>query len=158
MAEEAKKKVKKEKIPRVSMPEQKPDVRARNFIEVPLGYTPEMAMKEASRCIQCKKPGCVAGCPVEIDIPGFIKRIKEGEFTQSIRHIWQKNSLPAVCGRVCPQEIQCEGLCIVGKRDDPVAIGNLERFAADWERENGSGELPPKAEPTGKKIAVVGSG
>jgi len=144
MAEEAKKKVKKEKIPRVSMPEQEPAVRAKNFLEVPTGYTPEMAMKEAARCIQCKKPGCVAGCPVEIDIPGFIKLIKEGDFTQSIRHIWQKNSLPAVCGRVCPQEIQCEGLCIVGKKDDPVAIGNLERFAADWERENGTGELPPK--------------
>jgi glutamate synthase (NADPH/NADH) small chain len=95
---------------------------------------------------------------VEIDIPGFIKLIKEGDFTQAIRHVWQKNSLPAVCGRVCPQEIQCEGLCIVGKKDDPVAIGHLERFVADWERENGTGELPPKAKPTGKKVAVVGSG
>jgi glutamate synthase (NADPH/NADH) small chain len=100
----------------------------------------------------------VAGCPVEIDIPGFIQLIKEEKFTESIRHIWQKNSLPAVCGRVCPQEIQCEGLCIVGKKGEPVAIGNLERFVADWERENGTGELPPKADPTGKKVAVVGSG
>jgi glutamate synthase (NADPH/NADH) small chain len=100
----------------------------------------------------------VAGCPVEIDIPGFIQLIKEEKFTESIRHIWQKNSLPAVCGRVCPQEIQCEGLCIVGKKGEPVAIGNLERFVADWERENGTGELPPKADSTGKKVAVVGSG
>jgi glutamate synthase (NADPH/NADH) small chain len=140
------------------MPEQKPEVRARNFEEVPFGYTPEMAMKEAERCLQCKKPACVTGCPVEIDIPGFIKLIKEGEFTQSIRHIWKQNSLPAVCGRVCPQEIQCEGLCLVGKKGDPVAIGNLERFAADQERAHGTGALPPKAEPTGKRVAVVGSG
>ena len=158
MAQEATQKVKREKIPRQPMPEQEPKVRAKNFKEVPFGYSSETAMQEAQRCLQCKKPACVAGCPVGIDIPGFIKLIKEGEFTQSIRKLWQKNSLPAVCGRVCPQEIQCEGLCIVGKKGEPVAIGNLERFAADWERENGTGELPPKAEPTGKKIAVVGSG
>jgi glutamate synthase (NADPH/NADH) small chain len=158
MAPEATQKVKREKIPRQPMPEQEPKVRAKNFKEVPLGYDPETAMKEAQRCLQCKKPACVAGCPVGIDIPGFIRLIKEGEFTQSIRKLWEKNSLPAVCGRVCPQEIQCEGVCIVGKKGVPVAIGNLERFAADWERENGTGELPPKAEPTGKKIAVVGSG
>jgi glutamate synthase (NADPH/NADH) small chain len=115
-------------------------------------------MKEAERCMQCKKPACVAGCPVEVDIPGFIKLIKEGEFTKSIRNLWSKNSLPAVCGRVCPQEIQCEGLCIIGKKGDPVAVGNLERFAADWERQNGTGELPPKADPTDKRVAVVGSG
>ena len=155
MAEKA---AKKEKIPRVEMPEQEPLVRARNFEEVPFGYTPEMAMEEASRCLQCKKPACVAGCPVEIDIPGFIKLIQEGEFTQSIRKLWAKNSLPAVCGRVCPQEIQCEGLCIVGKKGEPVAIGNLERFAADHERVHGTGELPPTAKPNGKKVAVVGSG
>jgi glutamate synthase (NADPH/NADH) small chain len=95
---------------------------------------------------------------VEIDIPGFISLIKEGEFTQAIRHIWSKNSLPAICGRVCPQEIQCEGRCIVGKKGEPVAIGNLERFAADYERAHGTGALPPKAEPTGKRVAVVGSG
>ena len=158
MAPEATQKVKREKIPRQPMPEQEPKVRAKNFKEVPLGYDPETAMKEAQRCLQCKKPACVAGCPVGIDIPGFIRLIKEGEFTRSIRKLWEKNSLPAVCGRVCPQEIQCEGVCIVGKKGVPVAIGNLERFAADWERENGTGELPPKAEPTGKKIAVVGSG
>jgi len=158
MEEPVKKKTKTEKIPRVAMPEQEADVRARNFLEVPTGYTPEMAVLEAQRCLQCKKPGCVAGCPVGIDIPGFIQLIKDGDFTRSIRHIWQKNSLPAVCGRVCPQEIQCEGLCILAKKGDAVAIGNLERFAADWERGNGTGELPPKAEPTGKKVAVVGSG
>jgi len=100
MADEAKKQLKKEKISRVSMPEQEAAVRARNFLEVPTGYTQEMAMQEAKRCLQCKKPGCVEGCPVGIDIPGFIKLIADGEFTQSIRHIWQKNSLPAVCGRV----------------------------------------------------------
>ena len=155
MAEKA---AKKKKIPRVEMPEQEPLVRARNFEEVPFGYTPEMAMEEASRCLQCKKPACVAGCPVEIDIPGFIQLIKDGEFTQSIRKLWEKNSLPAVCGRVCPQEIQCEGLCIVGKKGEPVAIGNLERFAADHERGYGTGELPPTAKPNGKKVAVVGSG
>jgi glutamate synthase (NADPH/NADH) small chain len=115
-------------------------------------------MKEAERCLQCKKPACVTGCPVEIDIPGFIRLIKEGDFTKSIRKLWEKNSLPAICGRVCPQEIQCEGVCIVGKKGEPVAVGNLERFAADWERENGTGALPPKAEPKGKKVAVVGSG
>ncbi len=158
MAEKATKKEKREKIPRQLMPEQEPKVRAKNFDEVPFGYSPETAIKEAQRCLQCKKPGCVAGCPVEIDIPGFIQLIKEEKFTESIRHIWQKNSLPAVCGRVCPQEIQCEGRCIVGKKGEPVAIGNLERFVADWERENGTGALPPKADPTGKKVAVVGSG
>jgi len=158
MAEELTKEAKKEKKPRVAMPEQAPQIRARNFLEVPTGYTPEMAMEEASRCLQCKKPGCVDGCPVGIDIPGFIKLIVEGDFTKSIRHIWTMNSLPAVCGRVCPQEIQCEGKCILAKKGDPVAIGNLERFVADWERENGTGALPPVAEPTGKRVAVVGSG
>ena len=151
-------KTKKEKIPRQIMPEQEPQARARNFKEVPLGYTPEMAITEAKRCLQCKKPVCIEGCPVEIDIPGFIQLIKEGEFTRSIRNLWSKNSLPAVCGRVCPQEIQCEGKCILGKKGEPVAIGNLERFAADWERANGTGALPPRAASTGKKVAVVGSG
>jgi len=151
-------KEKKRKIPRQPMPEQDPKVRARNFMEVPLGYTPELAMMEAERCLQCKKPSCVEGCPVSVDIPGFIRHIKTGEFTQAIRNLWSKNSLPAVCGRVCPQEIQCEGSCILGKKEAPVAIGNLERFAADHERTHGTGELPPKAAPTGKKVAVVGSG
>lgn len=158
MTKEAGKKEKKETIPRQPMPEQEPKVRAKNFDEVPLGQSPEVAMKEAQRCIQCKKPSCVEGCPVEVDIPGFIKELQQGEFTKAIRKIWEKNALPAVCGRVCPQELQCEGNCILGKKGAPVAIGNLERFAADYERKNGKGELPPKAEPTGKKVAVVGSG
>lgn len=152
------KKEKKGKAPRVAMPEQKPEIRKRNFEEVPTGYTVAMAQEEAARCLQCKKPGCVEGCPVGVDIPGFIDLVAEGDFTAAIRHVWTKNALPAVCGRVCPQEIQCEGLCIVGKRGEAVAIGNLERFVADYERENGTGELPPKAAPTGKKVAVVGSG
>ncbi len=149
---------KKEKIPRQKMPEQDPQVRRHNFNEVPYGYTPELAMKEAERCIQCKDPRCKQGCPVEIDIPAFIKFIKEGDFEGAIRKIWEKNALPAVCGRVCPQEVQCEGLCVIGKKDEPVAIGNLERFAADYQRLHGRQILPPKAEPTGKKVAVVGSG
>ena len=149
---------KKEKIPRQKMPEQEPKVRARNFQEVPLGYTPELARQEAQRCIQCKEPRCKQGCPVEIDIPQFIAAIKEGEFEAAIRKLWEKNSLPAVCGRVCPQEVQCEGMCILGKKDAPVAIGNLERFAADYQRLEGRSILPPKAEATGKKVAVVGAG
>ena len=149
---------KKPKISRQPMPEQAPEIRRRNFKEVPTGYTPEMAMAEAARCLQCKNPSCVQGCPVQVDIPGFIKHIQKGEFTQATRNLWGKNSLPAVCGRVCPQENQCEGRCILGKKGEPVAIGNLERFAADYERLHGSGELPPVAAPTGKRVAVVGSG
>ncbi len=149
---------KKGQSSRVAMPEQDPKVRARNFLEVPTGYTVKMAQEEASRCLQCKKPGCVEGCPVGVDIPGFIDLIAHGDFTGAIRNLWRKNALPAVCGRVCPQESQCEGKCIVGKKGQPVAIGNLERFCADYEREHGQGELPPKAGPTGKRVAVVGSG
>jgi len=149
---------KKEKIPRQGMPEQKPEVRRRNFKEVPLGYTRELAMKEAERCLQCKKPSCMEDCPVSVDIPGFIKFIKEGDFSGAIHKIWEKNALPAVCGRVCPQEMQCEGNCILGKKGEPVAIGNLERFVADYERENGKGDIPEKVERTGKRVAVVGSG
>ena len=148
----------KEKIPRQQMPEQKAEVRKRNFEEVPLGFSEETAVTEAQRCLQCKKPTCVEGCPVSVDIPGFIALIKEREFTKSIRHVWERNSLPAVCGRVCPQESQCEGACILGKKDNPVAIGCLERFVADRERNQGTGELPPRAAPTGKKVAVVGCG
>jgi glutamate synthase (NADPH/NADH) small chain len=158
MSVESTPKEKKEKKGKVRMPEQDPKVRARNFLEVPTGYTPEMAKEEATRCLQCKNPGCVDGCPVGIDIPGFIKLVKEGEFTQSIRHVWSQNSLPAVCGRVCPQESQCEGKCILAKKGDPVAIGNLERFVADYERAHGTGALPPKAAATGKRVAVVGAG
>ena len=150
--------VKTEKKSRVPMPEQDPKVRARNFLEVPTGYTMKMAQEEAERCLQCKKPGCVTGCPVGVDIPAFIDLIVQGDMSGAIRNLWQKNALPAVCGRVCPQEIQCEGKCIVGKKGEPVAIGNLERFCADYEREHGTGELPPKQPRTGKKVAVVGSG
>jgi len=155
MAETA---TKKKKVGRHPMPEQEAKVRAHNFLEVPTGYTIKMAQEEASRCLQCKKPACVEGCPVSVDIPGFIALITEGDLTGAMRNLWTKNALPAVCGRVCPQEIQCEGKCIVGRKGEAVAIGNLERFVADYERENGTGELPPKAEPTGKRVAVVGSG
>ncbi len=149
---------KKNGIPRQTMPEQKPEIRRRNFDEVPLGYTAAMAQEEASRCLQCKKPSCVSGCPVGVDIPGFIKLIAEGDFTGAIRKLWSQNALPAICGRVCPQETQCEGVCVLGRKGEPVAIGNLERFAADYERAHGTGALPPKADPTGKRVAVVGSG
>lgn len=142
----------------MAMPEQEPDVRKRNFLEVPTGYTVAMAQEEAARCLQCRKPGCVAGCPVSVDIPGFIGLISEGDMTSAIRNLWSKNALPAVCGRVCPQETQCEAKCIVGKKGDPVAIGNLERFCADYEREHGTGELPPVQPATGKKVAVIGAG
>jgi glutamate synthase (NADPH) small chain len=140
------------------MPEQGPDVRRRNFEEVPLGLTPEMAILEASRCLQCKKPLCVEGCPVSVKIPEFIKLIAENDFSGAAKKLWETNALPAVCGRVCPQEEQCEIKCIVGKKGEPVAIGYLERFAADWERKNGSGESPVVAKRTGKKVAVIGSG
>ena len=148
----------KQKVPRQKMPEQEAKVRARNFNEVPFGYAPDLAQMEAGRCLQCKKPKCIEGCPVEIEIPSFIKLISEGDFGGAARKLKERNSLPAVCGRVCPQEDQCEKLCIVGKKDDPVAIGRLERFAADWERNNGKVTLPEKAPSTGKKVAVVGSG
>lgn len=149
---------KKKNIPRQPMPEQEPEVRKHNFNEVPFGLNTQLAMIEAERCLQCKKPTCVQGCPVGIDIPAFITHIAAGEFTKAIRKLWEKNALPAVCGRVCPQEIQCEEVCVLGKKGDPVAIGNLERFAADYEREHGKGDLPPKSKPTGKRVAVIGSG
>ncbi|MCK5695050.1 MAG: NADPH-dependent glutamate synthase [Desulfobacula sp.] len=154
----ADKKPKKVKVPRAEMPEQDPDVRRRNFDEVPLGLTPEMAMIEASRCLQCKKPLCVEGCPVSVKIPEFIKLIAENDFSGAAKKLWETNALPAVCGRVCPQEDQCEGKCIVGKKGDPVAIGYLEKFAADYVREKGSEEVPAVAKKTGKKVAVIGSG
>jgi len=148
----------KEKIPRQEMPEQAPEERKTNFTEVPLGYSPETAMLEAQRCIQCKKPRCVAGCPVGIDIPGFIKAIEDGDFANSIKILKESNALPAVCGRVCPQEDQCEILCVVGVKEEPVAVGRLERFAADWEMVQKETDLPGVAPPTGKKVAVVGAG
>jgi len=144
---------------RQPMPEQDPQIRRRNFDEVPLGYTPEVAQVEAERCLQCKKPACVEGCPVGVDIPGFVGRIKDGDFDGAISRIWDKNSLPAVCGRVCPQEIQCEGRCILARKGGaPVAIGALERFAADRARKLGTLEKAAPAAATGKRVAVVGSG
>jgi len=140
------------------MREQDPLVRARNFMEVPYGYTPEEAVQEASRCLSCLKPLCRSGCPVAIDIPSFIKLIKEGKFIEAAWKIKENNALPAVCGRVCPQEIQCESMCILGKKGSPVAIGNLERFVADYEREKGEVQIPPKPKQTGRKIAIIGSG
>ncbi len=140
------------------MPEQDPKVRAKNFKEVPFGYPPELAQLEASRCLQCKKPKCIEGCPVEIDIPAFIKLISGGDYVGAARKLKERNSLPAVCGRVCPQEDQCEKVCIVGKKDNPVAIGRLERFAADWERAKGEIFVPEKTPSTEKKVAVVGAG
>jgi len=148
----------REKLPRQPMPEQEPLVRARNFLEVPFGYTAELAQNEAMRCIQCKNPKCISGCPVGIDIPAFIKLIGQGEFAGAARKIKEMNALPAVCGRVCPQEEQCEKVCVVGIKQEPVAIGRLERFAADFERENNLVTIPQKSPATGKRIAVVGSG
>ncbi len=146
------------KIPRQPMPEQDPKVRARNFDEVPLGFTPETAKTEALRCITCKNPTCVQGCPVEVDIPGFIALVMEGDFIGAAKKIKATNALPAVCGRVCPQEVQCEAQCVRGKKAEPVAIGRLERFVADYERGTGEVSIPDKPTPTGKKVAVVGSG
>ena len=158
MTEKKEQKPKKEKTPRQAMPEQDPAARAKNFEEVPLGYPAQTAVLEASRCIQCKKPRCVAGCPVGIDIPGFILAIEESDFAKSIQILKENNALPAICGRVCPQEDQCEVLCVIGVKDEPVAIGRLERFAADWERAQPGTDIPEIAPPTGKRVAVVGAG
>lgn len=145
---------------KVIMKEQPPKERIKNFNEVPYGYNPEEAIEEAKRCLGCKKQLCAEGCPVEIDISGFIKAIAGGDFRSAIRIMKDKNALPAICGRVCPQEDQCEKYCTVGKIKtcEPVAIGRLERFIADWEAEQGEIEIPPKPTPTGKKVAVVGAG
>ena len=139
------------------MPAQPPQERIKNFKEVPYGYTRELAIDEAQRCLQCKKPKCVEGCPVGINIPGFILKIKEEDFQGAIDVLKDKNSLPAVCGRVCPQEEQCEKVCIVGIRNEPVAIGRLERFAADWAAQHGE-KKEKAAPPQGEKVAIVGSG
>lgn len=141
----------------VSMSKQKVEERIHNFNEVSLGYTEEQAVAEAERCIQCPEPECVKGCPVGIDIPAFITYIKERNFVAAIKKIKEKNSLPAICGRVCPQEEQCQKLCVMGKKGEPTSIGRLERFVADYELQKGV-EVPPKTKPTGKKVAVVGSG
>jgi glutamate synthase (NADPH/NADH) small chain len=143
---------------RVDMPKQPPHIRRRNFREVAHGYTREQAVQEAQRCLQCKTPFCVEGCPVEINIPGFIRCIANEEFTGAIRVLKEKNCLPAVCGRVCPQEEQCEQRCVLGKKGEPVAIGRLERFAAEMEATREKVELPEIDPPTGRKVAIVGSG
>jgi glutamate synthase (NADPH/NADH) small chain len=155
---EAQKKTKMQKVPRQPMPEQDPRRRRHNFEEVPRGYSKETAMLEASRCLNCKNPGCVKGCPVNIDIPGFISLVAKGEFIEALLRLKEQNALPAVCGRVCPQESQCESLCILGKKGDPVAIGRIERFTADHGRTHGGVPDPMQASPSGKKVAIVGAG
>ncbi len=147
-------KAKKERTP---MPEQPADERRKNFNEVTLGYTKEDALAEASRCLACKDPKCVEGCPVNVDIPGFIELICEEDFEGAIEKIKNTNTLPAICGRVCPQETQCEALCVLGKKAQPVAIGRLERFCADYESQKGA-KVPEVTKSTGKRVAVVGSG
>lgn len=142
---------------RPKMPQRPREERIRDFFEVPLGLSEDVAVAEARRCLQCKKPSCVAGCPVEIDIPGFIALLAQGRFDEAIAKIKEKNSLPAICGRVCPQEDQCEKECILGRKGQPIAIGYLERFLADYEREKGV-KTPPSPRPIPRKVAVIGSG
>ena len=139
------------------MPSQAPDVRNKNFLEVALGYTEEQALDEAQRCLHCKNKPCVAGCPVGIAIPDFIAKVAEGDFEGAYQIITQQSSLPAVCGRVCPQETQCESKCVRGIKGEPVGIGRLERFVADWHNSNVC-EAPHHPTPNGHKVAVVGSG
>ena len=139
------------------MPSQEPDVRNKNFKEVALGYTEEMAVNEAQRCLNCKNKPCVAGCPVNVRIPEFIAKVAEGDFAAAYEIITSTNALPALSGRVCPQETQCESKCVRGNKGEPVAIGRLERFVADWYREN-INAMPKKTESNGIKVAVVGSG
>lgn len=160
-AEKVKKKKKKKKkidLNRVKMPKQEPMVRARNFNEVATGYTWEMAQKEVKRCIECKKRNCVAGCPVNIKIPDFVMALKKGDIPGAAAVLKEDTSLPGICGRVCPQESQCELKCTLNKKGAPIAIGRLERFVADWERAEGGAKIPELEPSTGKKVAVVGSG
>lgn len=142
---------------RTPMPMQNPAERARNFSQVAMGYTEEMALAEAARCLQCRNPQCVVGCPVSVQIPRFIGLIKDKKYREAIDVIKETNSLPAVCGRVCPQESQCESKCVLLRTGQPIAIGRLERFAADWEAKNGAA-TPEKPASNGKKVAVVGAG
>ncbi|MBW6461040.1 MAG: NADPH-dependent glutamate synthase [Bacteroidales bacterium] len=146
------------KIPRQNMPEQDQTLRVHNHQEVPYGYTSELALLEAGRCLQCKNPQCVTGCPVNVDIPVFVALVADGQFDAAAKKIKERNVFPAICGRVCPQENQCELKCILGVKDDPVAIGRLERFVADYERKMELVKIPMAAKNTGKKIAVIGSG
>lgn len=146
-----------DRMKRTLVTEQAPEVRAKNFDEVCLGYDEERAIKEANRCLGCKNPKCVEGCPVSIDIPGFIAEVKKGDFEAAAKDIAKYSALPAVCGRVCPQETQCEGKCVLGIKGEPVAIGKLEKFTADWSRNNNV-DLTFKEASKGKKVAVIGSG
>ena len=143
---------------RVPMPELPPDLRRHSFAEVFLGYTPAQARLEAQRCLECKTTPCQKGCPVGVAIRDFLHAIAEGRIADAAATIKKSNALPAVCGRVCPQENQCEGSCTLGKKFEAVAIGRLERFAADYLRAEGTAEPPPKSPPTGKRVAVIGSG
>src|SRR3954469_922820 len=144
-------------VPRQAMPEQAPEVRAHNFEEVNLGYSPELAQQEALRCLECAKPTCTDNCPVGIDVKEFVQRIVAGDFLGAAAKIRQDNVLPAITGRVCPQEDQCEGKCLLSKKVKPLGIGYLERFVADYEQKMGT-HVVPRVAPTGKKIAIVGSG
>jgi glutamate synthase (NADPH/NADH) small chain len=143
---------------RVDMPRQKPEIRAKNYNEVALGYTHEMALEEAARCIQCPKHPCKAGCPVQVDIPEFILALRDNNMEEAVRILKSKNALPGICGRVCPQETQCEEVCSLAKKGGQIAIGRLERYVADWEREHMGVSPVTPAPPSGKKVAVVGSG
>ena len=144
-------------LTRCPMPSQDPAVRSKNFDEVALGYTYEMAVEEAKRCLHCKHKPCVSGCPVGIDIPAFVEKVAAGEIEEAYQIIHQASSLPAVCGRVCPQESQCEGKCVRGIKGESVGIGRLERFVADWHREN-TCNVVRKPEPNGHKVAIIGAG
>lgn len=146
------------KLPRLGMPAREPELRAHDFDEVNLGFDPRLAAGEALRCLECANPTCVKGCPVGVKVKDFVQLIYDGEYLKAAAKIREDNVLPAVTGRVCPQEDQCEGACLLGKRGSPLAIGHLERFVADYERQVGAVGLPPIAEPTGKRVAVVGSG
>lgn len=158
--QEQEKTPKKPKIPRQKMPEQHPIERSHNFYEVALGYPNDLAILEASRCLHCKKPYCMSGCPVEVDIPDFVQMVKQGDFINAAWKLKEKNSLPRIAGRVCPQESQCEAKCVLGKKGkgEPCAIGRLERFVADYAAEHGEGRTPELPKPTGLKVAAVGSG
>jgi len=142
---------------RIEMPRQDPQVRRHNFNEVALGFSLEQAQAEAERCLQCPKPPCISGCPVAVKIPDFIRALREGDLPRAVEIIREDNNLPAICGRVCPQETQCEAKCVLGKRYEPVAIGRLERFVGDWDLARGM-TIPELPEPTGKRVAVIGAG
>ncbi|MBN1323979.1 MAG: NADPH-dependent glutamate synthase [Methanotrichaceae archaeon] len=149
---------KKLNLNRVEMPKQEPELRRHNFEEVAFGYSDEQAVEEAGRCLQCKKPRCMEGCPVGLDIPSFIEAVRDGDMREAVRITKSKNSLPGICGRVCPQEVQCEERCVLAKKGAPIAIGRIERYIADWELAQKGRNRPEIQPPTGKRVAVVGSG